>query len=157
MFGWEEGFSLFFNFEPSNSIRWGIAGLNVMAPNAIYANLVVISTVATACLHLLLLRVTPLLLMYGLAEKHVISYLPISLELRALRFFFSLRYSPYNLWRIPPIEYTVEWTGWDLNPRPSACQADVHTSELPALKIEIPNWLLSFYRLEKRDFYLFQL
>ena len=24
------------------------------------------------------------------------------------------------------------WTGWDLNPRPFACEANIHTTELPA-------------------------
>lgn len=26
----------------------------------------------------------------------------------------------------------LEWTGWDLNPRPPECKSGIHTAELPA-------------------------
>ena len=32
-----------------------------------------------------------------------------------------------------------QWTGWDLNPRPFACEANIRTPELPALKTLISN------------------
>ncbi len=36
-------------------------------------------------------------------------------------------------------EPRVQWTGWDLNPRPFACEANIRTPELPALKMLISN------------------
>ena len=33
----------------------------------------------------------------------------------------------------------MDWTGWDLNPRPFACEANIRTPELPALKMMLSN------------------
>lgn len=48
----------------------------------------------------------------------------------------NLHLNPYLLLGF---ELRVRWTGWDLNPRPFACEANIRTPELPALKMMFSN------------------